>query len=178
MWHLVKATVITASHQKFVLMFGLEHGGHLLQVEPVSLLFKLWGEEDGDDPLCDVSQVEVIVALHHSLHHTVHTEASGGTEQGSGGHAEERQRERDGHGSRCEIYYRLFVTAQHECAPSYSSMKALAGWTKGKRARRKKGKERNWILSVTCGSDQKPTCSITWLTVNLPERIKERWRLA
>ena len=66
-------------HQKLVLMFGLEHGSHLLQIEPVSLLLKLRGEEDGDDPLGDVGQVKVIVTLHHSLHHTIHTEAPGET---------------------------------------------------------------------------------------------------
>lgn len=63
-------------------MLGLEHGSHLLQVEPVSLLLQLRGEEDGDDPLCDVGQVEVVVALHHSLHHPVHAEASGEDSEG------------------------------------------------------------------------------------------------
>lgn len=57
-------------------MFGHEHGCHLLQVEPISLLLQLGREEDGDDPLGDVGQVEVIVALHHSVHHPVHAEAS------------------------------------------------------------------------------------------------------
>lgn len=65
-------------HQKFVLVFGLEHGRHLLQVEAVPLLLQLRGEENGDDPLSDVGQVEVVVALHHSLHHAVHAEAPGG----------------------------------------------------------------------------------------------------
>ncbi len=68
-------------HQKFVLVFGLEHGSHLLQVHTVSLLLQLWGEENGDDPLGDVGQVEVVVPLHHSLHHAVHTEAPGRAEK-------------------------------------------------------------------------------------------------
>lgn len=61
-------------HQKLVLVFGLEHGGHLLQVQTVPLLLQLRGEEDRNDPLCDVGQVEVVVALHHPLHHSVHAE--------------------------------------------------------------------------------------------------------
>lgn len=64
-----------SAHQKLVLMFGLEHGRHLLQVDAVPLLLQLWRKEDGDDSLSDVGQVEVVVALHHALHHAVHTEA-------------------------------------------------------------------------------------------------------
>lgn len=89
-------------YQKFVLVFGLEHGGHLLQVDPVSLLLQLWGEEDRDDPLCDVSQVEVVLALHHSLHHTLHTEAPKNIKRGfEKGEKNERQsRGSGGHGER------------------------------------------------------------------------------
>lgn len=82
-------------HQKLVLMFGLEHGSHLLQVNTVSLLLQLRGEEHGDDPLGDVGQVEVVVALHHSLHHAVHAEAPGGTEKEKmEGERKEEERER------------------------------------------------------------------------------------
>ena len=70
-----RTSVIT--NQKLVLVFGLEHGRHLLQVHAVPLLLQLRGEEHGDDPLGDVGQVEVVVSLHDSLHHTVHTEAPG-----------------------------------------------------------------------------------------------------
>lgn len=66
---------ILVSHQKLVLVFGFEHGGHLLQVEAISLLLQLGGEENGDDPLSDVGQVEVVVPLHHPVHNAVHTEA-------------------------------------------------------------------------------------------------------
>lgn len=71
-----QCTAIVFSYQKFVLVLGLEHGGHLLKVETVSLLLQLWGEENGDYPLGDVGQVKVIVALHHSVHNPIHTEAS------------------------------------------------------------------------------------------------------
>ena len=57
------------------MVFGFEHGSHFLQVGMVTLLLKQWGEEDGDDPLCDVGEVEVVVPLHHSLHHPIHAEA-------------------------------------------------------------------------------------------------------
>lgn len=69
------------THQKLFLVFGLEHGSHLLQVQPISLLFQLRREEDGDDPLGDVGEVKVVVSFHHSLHHTVHAETPGGTEK-------------------------------------------------------------------------------------------------
>lgn len=69
--------------QKLLLVLGLEHGGDLLEVGAVTLFLQRGREEDGDDALCDVGQVEVIVALHHPVHHTVHTEtparARGGT---------------------------------------------------------------------------------------------------
>lgn len=84
-------------HQKFVLVFGLEHGGHLLQVETVPLLLQLWGEENGDDPLGDVGQVEVVVSLHHSVHNAVHTEASERGREEKGGRKKEK-RERAGFG--------------------------------------------------------------------------------
>ena len=59
--------------QELVLVFGLEHGKHFLQVAPVTLVVQVGKEEDGDDPLGDVGQVEVIVSLHHSLHDPLHT---------------------------------------------------------------------------------------------------------
>ena len=65
-------------HQELVLVLGAQHGGDLLQVDPVPLLVQQRREEDGDDSLGDVGQIEVVVALHHALHHPVHTEAPGG----------------------------------------------------------------------------------------------------
>lgn len=56
-------------------MFGLEHGCHLPEVEAVPLFFQQRREKDRDDPLRDVCEVEIIVSLHHSVHHPVHTEA-------------------------------------------------------------------------------------------------------
>lgn len=67
----------SSAYQKLVLVLGLEHGSHLLEVATVALLLQQRGEEDGDDPLGDVGQVKVIVSLHHSLHHPVHTKAPG-----------------------------------------------------------------------------------------------------
>lgn len=69
-------------------MFGFEHGSHLFKVEPVSLLLQLWREEDRNDPLGDVRQVEVVVALHHALHYAVHTEAPGEIEKKNSGSEE------------------------------------------------------------------------------------------
>lgn len=57
--------------QELVLVFGFEHGRHLLQISAVTLLLQVRREEDGDDPLCDVGEVEVIVPLHHVLHHLI-----------------------------------------------------------------------------------------------------------
>lgn len=68
---------IFSTDQKLVLVLGLEHGSHLLEVATVALLLQQRGEEDGDDPLGDVGEVKVIVSLHHALHHPVHTEAPG-----------------------------------------------------------------------------------------------------
>lgn len=59
--------------QELVLVLGFQHGSHFLQVSAVLLLLQIGQEEDGDDPLGDVGEVEVIVALHHMLHHLVHT---------------------------------------------------------------------------------------------------------
>lgn len=59
--------------QELVLVFGFEHGRHLLQISAVTLLLQVRKEEDGDDPLCDVGEVEVIVPLHHMLHHLICT---------------------------------------------------------------------------------------------------------
>lgn len=69
------SSALLLPHQKLVLVFGLEHGCHLLQVQAVPLLLQPWREEDRDDPLRNVGQVEVVVPLHHSVHHPVHTEA-------------------------------------------------------------------------------------------------------
>lgn len=59
--------------QELGLVFGFEHGGHLLQIPAVTLLLQVKREEDRDDPLCDVGQIEVIVPLHHTLHHFICT---------------------------------------------------------------------------------------------------------
>lgn len=45
-------------------MFGAQHGGDLLQVGGVTVLVDAAGEGDGDDPLRDVEQVQVVVLLH------------------------------------------------------------------------------------------------------------------
>lgn len=55
------------------MVLGFEHGGYLLQISAVALLFQVWREEDGDDPLCDVGEIEVIVPLHDMLHHLICT---------------------------------------------------------------------------------------------------------
>lgn len=62
-------------YQKLVLVFGLEHGRHFSEVETVPLLFQQRGEKHRDDPLRDVGEIEIIMSLHHSVHHPVHTEA-------------------------------------------------------------------------------------------------------
>lgn len=64
--------------QELVLVFGFEHGRHLLQVPAVTLLLQVRQEEDGDDPLCDVGEVEVVVPLHHVLHHLICAFTPGG----------------------------------------------------------------------------------------------------
>lgn len=65
--------------QELILVLGFEHGGHLLQIPAVMLLLQVRQEEDGDDPLCDVGEVEVIVPFHHMLHHLVCTFSPGET---------------------------------------------------------------------------------------------------
>lgn len=59
--------------QELGLVFGFEHGGHLLQISAVTLLLQVRQEEDRDDPLGDVGEVEVIVPLHHMFHHLICT---------------------------------------------------------------------------------------------------------
>lgn len=54
-------------------MFGLEHSCHFFEIEAITLLIQQRGKEDGDDALSDVSEVEVVVALHHPVHHPIHT---------------------------------------------------------------------------------------------------------
>lgn len=44
-------------------VFGAQHGGDLLQVGSIALLLHTAGEGDGDDSLCDVDQVQLIVLL-------------------------------------------------------------------------------------------------------------------
>lgn len=63
------------AYQKLVLMFGLEHGCHLPEVEAVPLFFQQRRKKHRDDPLRDVREVEIIMPLHHSVHHPIHTEA-------------------------------------------------------------------------------------------------------
>lgn len=54
-------------------VFGPQHGGDLAQVGSVALLLHAAGEGHGDDPLCDVDQVQ-LVALVQRLQQT-HTPA-------------------------------------------------------------------------------------------------------
>lgn len=49
-------------------VFGSQHGGHLLEVGDVALVLHADGEAEGDDPLCDVDQVHLIVLLHGQNH--------------------------------------------------------------------------------------------------------------
>lgn len=64
--------------QELVLMLGFQHGGHFLQVSAIPLLLQVRQKEDRDDPLRDVGEVKVIVALHHMLHHLFHNFTSPG----------------------------------------------------------------------------------------------------
>ena len=50
-------------YQVVVSVLGAQHGGHLLQVGAVALLVHAAGEGDGDDPLCDVEQVQLVALL-------------------------------------------------------------------------------------------------------------------
>lgn len=47
-------------YQVAVSVFGAQHGGHLPQVGGVALLLHAAGERHGDDPLCDVDQVQFV----------------------------------------------------------------------------------------------------------------------
>lgn len=49
-------------------VFGSQHGGHLLEVGDVALVLHADGEAEGDDPLCDVDQVHLVVLLHGQNH--------------------------------------------------------------------------------------------------------------
>lgn len=44
-------------------VFGAQHGGDLPQVGGVALLLHAAGEGDGDDPLGDVDQVQLVALL-------------------------------------------------------------------------------------------------------------------
>lgn len=55
-------------HQVVASMFGLEHLGHLPEVAPEVLLIGRAGEGDGDDPLCDIYQVQLTTVLHGAAH--------------------------------------------------------------------------------------------------------------
>lgn len=44
-------------------VFGAQHGGHLPQVGGVALLVHIAGEGDGDDPLSDVDQVQLVALV-------------------------------------------------------------------------------------------------------------------
>ena len=65
-------------YQVVVSVFGAQHGGDLPQVGGVALLLHAAGEGHGDDPLCDVQQVQLIVLL-QGLQQT-HTPGRGTTE--------------------------------------------------------------------------------------------------
>lgn len=47
-------------YQVVVAVFGAQHGGHLPQVGGVALLVHAAGKGDGDDPLSDVDQVQLV----------------------------------------------------------------------------------------------------------------------
>lgn len=44
-------------------VLGAQHGGHLAQVGGVALLVHAAGEGDGDDPLSDVDQVQLVALV-------------------------------------------------------------------------------------------------------------------
>lgn len=44
-------------------VFGAQHGGDLPQVGGIALLLHTAGEGDGDDPLCDVDQVQLVALI-------------------------------------------------------------------------------------------------------------------
>lgn len=51
------------TYQVVLAMFGAQHGGDLPQVGCIALLFHAAGEGDGNDPLCDVDQVQLVVLI-------------------------------------------------------------------------------------------------------------------
>lgn len=67
-------------------MFGLEHLGHLAEVAPEVLLIGCAGKGDGDDPLCDIHQVQLTAVLHGPAHTHVSAETvgRGGPDQNAG----------------------------------------------------------------------------------------------
>lgn len=50
-------------YQVVVAVLGAQHGGHLPQVGGVALLVHAAGEGDGDDPLGDVEQVQLVALV-------------------------------------------------------------------------------------------------------------------
>jgi len=50
-------------YQVVVAMFGAQHGSNLPQVGSIALLLHTAGKRHGDDPLCDVDQVQLVVLL-------------------------------------------------------------------------------------------------------------------
>lgn len=52
-------------YQVVVAVFGAQHGGHLPQVGGVALLVHTAREGDGDDPLGDVDQVQLVGLVQH-----------------------------------------------------------------------------------------------------------------
>lgn len=65
------------TNQELVLVFGLQHGSHFLQVAAVMLFVQVGREEDGYDSLGNVGEVEVIVSVHDPVHHAVLTPTPG-----------------------------------------------------------------------------------------------------
>lgn len=58
-----RCTVHRKPYQIVVAVFGAQHGGDLLQVGSVALLLHVTREGDGDDSLCDVEQIQLVVLL-------------------------------------------------------------------------------------------------------------------
>lgn len=59
-WHRAERN---EEYQVIVAVFGAQHGGHLPQVGGVALLVHAAGEGDGDDPLGDVDQVQLVALV-------------------------------------------------------------------------------------------------------------------
>lgn len=68
-WSHLTVSYHKEAYQVVVAMFGTQHGGNLLQVGSIALLLHTAREGDGDDPLCDVDQVQFI-ALPKGLQQT------------------------------------------------------------------------------------------------------------